>query len=84
MGRAATATCTLYLQGIGNELRAIVHAQTGGYRITPEPLLDRVDHLNSLVAPTHPNCQTKPALFTHHVQELPRAAIYPVVDLEVD
>jgi len=69
---------------MGNELRATVHSQMGGYRITHQQLLDRVNNINSLAATAHPNRQANPALLIHHVQELERAAIHRLVELNVE
>ena len=56
----------------------------GWRRVKLEQLLNRVDHLNSPSAPTHPNRQADAAEFIDDVQELEGAAVHRLVELEVD
>jgi len=49
-----------------------------------EQLLDRVDHLSSLTAPTDPNRQAEPAVLIDHVEKLECPPIDGLVELEVD
>jgi len=74
--------CTL-VQCVGDELRAIVPPQMGVWWVTPDQLLDHVDHLCSLAAPTDLNGQAVAAVVVDHVQELKGPPIYGLVELEV-
>jgi len=69
---------------MGNELRAIVHPQMGRCWIQLEELLNRVDHVHCRTPTANPNRQADAAEFIDHVQELQRAAIHHLIELEVD
>ena len=82
--RCRTIACTPLLQGMGNELRAIVHPQMCRCWVELEQILDRVNHLESPATSTYTDRQADAAVFIDHVQEFEHAPIHHLVELEVD
>ena len=69
---------------MGNELRPILLSQIGRCRTKLEKLLDRVDHVHCRTPTANPNRQADAAVLIDHVQELERAAIHRLIELEAD
>jgi hypothetical protein len=83
IGGGGAAGLAPALEGVGNELGAVIAADERRRRVDAGELLQHRHHILGLAAPAHPDRQAETAVLVDHIQELESAAISGGVELEI-